>query len=258
MSSDAGSIPAASTKKMNKMKSNLLKKAVFVLFLFFFSSVLFLSAQTEEELPLIGLSVIDHPEYSRVAISVPVPLDSNVEKNGAFLIVKITPEDEYRTQRRVPSSQFVESVEWSKGTEFYALVIKNKHSRFTFETFTVDEPPQIVIDIYPQEEEVEEDVFREKRDDAEISRRRRRQESFFSQGMPAIVIDPGHGGMDIGAQGEFGTYEKDITLSISLKLKNIIEKNQAFLVHLTRDEDIDKSLDDRAATANNNKPSCLN
>jgi len=73
------------------------------------------------------------------------------------------------------------------------------------------------------------------------------------QGITTIVIDPGHGGIDNGAKGKFGAAEKDITLAISLKLKTIIERNFAFRVILTRERDIDKSLEDRAAKANNNK-----
>ncbi len=73
------------------------------------------------------------------------------------------------------------------------------------------------------------------------------------QGITTIVIDPGHGGIENGAKGKFGAAEKDITLAISLKLKAIIERNFAFRVVMTRDRDIDKSLEDRAAIANNNK-----
>lgn len=70
-----------------------------------------------------------------------------------------------------------------------------------------------------------------------------------------IVIDPGHGGLETGAKGKLGNLEKDITLAIALKLKAVIEKNLAFRVVLTRDRDMDVSLDQRAATANNNKAS---
>jgi N-acetylmuramoyl-L-alanine amidase len=68
-----------------------------------------------------------------------------------------------------------------------------------------------------------------------------------------IVIDPGHGGLEVGAKGKFGSLEKDITLGISLKLKALIERNLAFQVVLTRDRDLEVSLDNRAATANNHQ-----
>jgi len=67
-----------------------------------------------------------------------------------------------------------------------------------------------------------------------------------------IVIDPGHGGLDVGAKGKFGALEKDVTLALSLKLKDLIEKNLDYRVVLTRDKDIDVSLENRAAVANNN------
>jgi N-acetylmuramoyl-L-alanine amidase len=74
-----------------------------------------------------------------------------------------------------------------------------------------------------------------------------------TEGFRIIVIDPGHGGLEGGAKGKLGTLEKEITLSVSLKLKEIIESNLSYRVFLTRDKDISVSLDDRAAMANNNK-----
>jgi N-acetylmuramoyl-L-alanine amidase len=75
----------------------------------------------------------------------------------------------------------------------------------------------------------------------------------IDRGVKTIVIDPGHGGLEVGAKGKFGTLEKEITLDISLKLKEIIERNLAYRVVLTRDKDIDVSLENRAAKANNNR-----
>ncbi|MBM3284620.1 MAG: N-acetylmuramoyl-L-alanine amidase [Candidatus Aminicenantes bacterium] len=73
------------------------------------------------------------------------------------------------------------------------------------------------------------------------------------RGIKTIVIDPGHGGLESGARGKFGTLEKDITLAIGLRLKRIIERNLAFRVEMTRDKDIDVALENRAAIANNHK-----
>ena len=68
-----------------------------------------------------------------------------------------------------------------------------------------------------------------------------------------VVIDCGHGGMETGAKGKFGTLEKDVTLAIGLKLKALIEKNMGYRVVLTRDKDVDVSIENRAAIANNQK-----
>ncbi|MBN1396589.1 MAG: N-acetylmuramoyl-L-alanine amidase [Bacteroidetes bacterium] len=43
--------------------------------------------------------------------------------------------------------------------------------------------------------------------------------------LDVIVIDPGHGGKDPGAIGVAGTYEKDITLKVALRLGKLIEEN---------------------------------
>ncbi len=71
--------------------------------------------------------------------------------------------------------------------------------------------------------------------------------------MRTIVIDPGHGGKDVGARGDFST-EKDICLAVSLKLGKMIEEKYPDLkVLYTRKEDVYPTLYDRADFANNNK-----
>ena len=68
-----------------------------------------------------------------------------------------------------------------------------------------------------------------------------------------IVIDAGHGGFDGGCAGK-SSKEKDITLAISLKLGELIEKNLHDVeVIYTRREDHFVKLHERAAIANKNK-----
>jgi len=68
-----------------------------------------------------------------------------------------------------------------------------------------------------------------------------------------LVIDPGHGGDELGARGPAGTYEKDLTLDVARRLKASIEGRLGIRVLLTRDEDRLVPLDERASIANNNK-----
>lgn len=51
-----------------------------------------------------------------------------------------------------------------------------------------------------------------------------------------VVVDPGHGGIDPGKVGINDAQEKDVNLAISMKLKEILEKNDCKVV-LTRDSD---------------------
>ncbi len=67
-----------------------------------------------------------------------------------------------------------------------------------------------------------------------------------------VVIDPGHGGRDPGAVGE-NAKEKDIALSIALKLGNYIQNQmQDIKVIYTRKTDVFVSLEKRAEIANSN------
>lgn len=66
---------------------------------------------------------------------------------------------------------------------------------------------------------------------------------------PVIVLDPGHGGVDPGAIGVSGIYEKNITLSAGREFKAALEATGRYEVHLTRDRDVFLKLRDRIRIA---------
>jgi N-acetylmuramoyl-L-alanine amidase len=72
-------------------------------------------------------------------------------------------------------------------------------------------------------------------------------------GLQTIVIDPGHGGPDIGVRGAAGSEEKALTLDVARRLRTLIESRLGLRVILTRDEDRAVGPDERAAMANNSK-----
>jgi len=65
-----------------------------------------------------------------------------------------------------------------------------------------------------------------------------------------IVIDPGHGGGDTGTIGPSGLKEKDLVLSLSKRLKILLEERLGTDVVLTRDTDKFVPLEQRTAIAN--------
>jgi len=67
-----------------------------------------------------------------------------------------------------------------------------------------------------------------------------------------IVLDPGHGGADPGAQGVDGLFEKDVVLAIAQRLKRRLEENSNAKVLLTRETDATRTLAERTAFANAN------
>ena len=69
---------------------------------------------------------------------------------------------------------------------------------------------------------------------------------------PIIVIDPGHGGHDSGAQ-KYGTIEKDVVLAFSLRLRDKLEATGRYKVLMTRDRDTFVELDERRDFADRSK-----
>ncbi|MGQ0456506.1 MAG: N-acetylmuramoyl-L-alanine amidase [Hyphomicrobium sp.] len=69
---------------------------------------------------------------------------------------------------------------------------------------------------------------------------------------PIIVLDPGHGGMDTGAE-KFGTVEKQVVLAFGQVLRRLLEKTGRYKVLMTRETDVFVELDDRLAFGERNK-----
>ncbi|MCI8496864.1 MAG: cell wall hydrolase [Clostridiales bacterium] len=66
----------------------------------------------------------------------------------------------------------------------------------------------------------------------------------LQEGQPVIVLDAGHGGMDGGAVGNNGALEKDVNLSITLKLRDFLS---AFGWQVVMVRDTDTSIHDASA-----------
>jgi N-acetylmuramoyl-L-alanine amidase len=64
-----------------------------------------------------------------------------------------------------------------------------------------------------------------------------------------VAIDPGHGGEDPGARGASGTWEKDVTLAISRRLKERIDREPNMRAILVRDGDYFMPLHTRVIKA---------
>lgn len=75
-------------------------------------------------------------------------------------------------------------------------------------------------------------------DDAQPARPR------AAQARPVIVVDPGHGGIDPGAQGEKGV-EKDIVLAVSREIRRALLATRRYEVVMTRSTDVFVALDQR-------------
>ena len=98
-----------------------------------------------------------------------------------------------------------------------------------------DKPFRIVIDIVLPEVAKKESEARER---IKITRKDR-----------IVVIDPGHGGDAPGAVGRRKTLEKDVVLSISRKLRDVLNGKDGYRAFLTRDGDYYVSFNKRLMIA---------
>ena len=69
---------------------------------------------------------------------------------------------------------------------------------------------------------------------------------------PVVVIDPGHGGVDMGASGKHGEQEKAIVFDFARALQAKIEAGGRLRVVMTRNEDVFLPLNERVRIARSN------
>jgi N-acetylmuramoyl-L-alanine amidase len=68
-----------------------------------------------------------------------------------------------------------------------------------------------------------------------------------------VVLDPGHGGHDVGTQGPSGYFEKDLVLDVAHRLGMLLEGNLGSEVVYTRSDDRFIPLEERTRLANEHK-----
>lgn len=77
-------------------------------------------------------------------------------------------------------------------------------------------------------------------------------QSTASAPLNVVVLDPAHGGTDLGARGTGGIQESDIVMEFATEVRKALEQ-QGFQVVQTRQTNDNPSFDDRSAIANAQK-----
>ena len=75
-----------------------------------------------------------------------------------------------------------------------------------------------------------------------------------AEGLPAVVLDAGHGGQDAGAHSRDGVVERDLVFELEERVRAELVSTNKYRVILTRSGDADPTFDERAATANAARP----
>ena len=137
----------------------------------------------------------------------------------------------------------VEHVQFVGGRD-NAFSIGLGHRFKNLQTFELEEPPRLVLEFQAAPLDTAE---------AGASPSPPPVPHVEGAGIRTVVIDPGHGGAEVGALGPSGTLEKDVTLAIARKVRSNVANDLGLQAFLTRDRDQEVALEDRPAVANNYK-----
>lgn len=173
------------------------------------------------------------PEAARVVVHLDRPAHFRVgdvasEKNrGARTYVELDGVELGSAARETPLAGIVSRVV-AEGTSTGSRIALDLNGPAYRRVFHLLEPYRVVID---------------------IARQPPGSKRGSSRAVSRVVLDPGHGGNDPGAQGPTGLKEKEVTLAIAQKIAPMLAQ-LGIAVSFTREDDRYVTLEERTARAN--------
>ena len=171
----------------------------------------------------------DHPDFTRFVVEGDTEFVYDIIRQDDFTVDILLP-GKANWEPPAGESALLQKVEINRSEE--VLEVRLHFSKAViWSSFTLRSPFRLVLDFRPRpiSPKIKRGIVR------------------------TIVLDPGHGGEETGSIGPSGTKEKDLTLIIAKKLRNILRNSLGVRVILTREDDVYVSLDERTAIANNAK-----
>ncbi len=224
---------------------------------------------------LLSLSVnirsFDHKGFTRIVFEGDRGFEFGIDQSGAVLEIKL--KERAKLQEKITSftrSTLLDKVVHQVEKDKSVLEVHLK-SRFKIKRhFVLEKPFRVVFDLVKsgkeeadaepekipvdmEKNEPQESVEPETEDNTDTENKEDQPPSKKPALIETICIDPGHGGSDLGAVGKSKAQEKDITLKVSKKLKQLIVSRLGLRVVTTREKNTEVSLNSRVSIANNQK-----
>lgn len=223
----------------------------------------------------LNIRSFDHPGYTRIVFEGDRGFEFNVGKSKTEL--EVTLKEQAQVGNAITTfkhSKLVKKVVHRVEENRSVLKVHLKSPFKVNRNFVLERPFRVVFDLVKSDEK-EADAepvtappaqdkppvpdpretaqeTQEKQDDPSYSPEK--PENFKRRAaIETICIDPGHGGTDLGAVGTAKVAEKEITLKVGKKLKQLIMSRMGLQVVMTRDNDSEVSLNSRVSIANNHK-----
>jgi N-acetylmuramoyl-L-alanine amidase len=208
-----------------------------------------------------SIRYISYPRFTRLIVNVSGNLNADnievrcLEGAGSLTIELVNFRFLQSPGPTEVGDRIVKLFEPVRATTHASLLVHTVADQVKYEVQRHNDPPRVVIDIKPVAPAITMDfgaapLFHTQPNGWTETEPTRLPEPFP---FTTVVIDAGHGGKDQGAAGRGGLLEKDVTLGIALKLKELIEKKPGMKVVLTRSGDYFVSLKERTAIANGAK-----
>lgn len=220
-------------------KSKLIKKYTYFLIILIVSLI---SSNCYASIEILNVRHWAAPDHTRIVLDVDDVPAYEVKESENLLILNFKESSIHKSipakiiinQPGIKKIVFHHADEDTVEIEFF-LDKHHKVEVFKLKKFQ-DKPDRVVVDI------ILEQLAKEEKTTDQLPEIKKKK---------VIVIDPGHGGEDPGAIGKRRTYEKNIVLSISRKIKKTINKIPGYRAVLTRDGDYYVSFKKRLQKAKN-------
>lgn len=212
-----------------------------------------------EGFPRLGVRTFPYPGYTRVVLepSTTVPYQVSQEERRVLVLLQ-APFIETDFEREELRDGVVEQLALSRQKEGYLLEVKLGERFASLKAFELESPHRLVLDLLRSRAErasvpVTPPAAPSPPTPAPDVLAPAPTPTPVRQTLRTITLDPGHGGAEVGAKGPNGLLEKDVTLALARRLRQLLETELGVHVVLTRDGDQNLGLDERTALANNNK-----
>ena len=226
----------------------------------------------------LNIRAFDHPGYTRIVFEGDRGFEFHVGKSKTELEIQLKEKAELgnsittfsrsalveKVVHRVENNRSVFKVHLKSSFKVNRNFVLERPFRVVFDLVKSEEkeadskpvtaPPTPPVENKPPEQQEQETVQEEKEKQTDTEDKPEEPEVFKRRAaIETICIDPGHGGTDLGAVGSLKIVEKDITLKVGKKLKQMIMSRMGLHVVMTRENDNEVSLNSRVSIANNNK-----
>lgn len=194
----------------------------------------------EQQQNAVGVqaSVANVQGISKIVLTLTGPAEYSIVKEPSAYVVR------FKTPLRAPFAEQTYEDPYASRIAFAGSDVRIQFTApdIVGDAYQLDNPPRIVIDLHKA-------ATPSPNTPTPIIGIRPTEQP----GIRTIVLDPGHGGKDVGALGTNGLMEKDATIALCRKLAASLASKLGTRVVLTRDEDAAVSLDQRTAIANQYK-----